>query len=122
MTLNSGANNFYSDVSKTISFLQNKNLDLFDVEDLLQSTNPKDDFLKVYISYSSKGIVAHKSICPDKPELIVGFGYTTKYGFWVGMLRKDQVISAFTSIQDFVNAFGCHMQLSKNSTCKRCKV
>jgi len=52
-------------------------------------------FIKIYINYPNQGVIAHRPICPDKPNLICGYGDATRNGFWVGMLRKEGIVQSF---------------------------
>jgi hypothetical protein len=76
----------------------------------------------ILLTHSGNGIVAHKPICPDKPEPVSGFGQATHNGFWVGMMRKDQIINKYTDIQGFLDALGNQLNLQRNSSCTRCGV
>jgi len=112
--------NFQTDVPKALSFMTSHSIDMFSVGDMIRSTNLNDNYVKVYLNYPSKGIVAHKPICPDKPNMTSGIGDASDNGFWIGMLNKDQVIAQFGSIQKFVDQLGNLFSLKNNSLCKRC--
>ena len=123
MTLTNNNNyNFYSESLKIITFLDTNSFELYDISDIITSVSPNDSFIKVYINFRNKTVVVHKPVCPDKPNLISGFGDASENGFWIGMLEKAQVNSTFGSFQNFANSFGQVFNINQYSTCKRCRV
>ena len=111
-----------NDIQALISFFTQRKVNIFSIDDLLNSNNPNDNFFKIYINYPSSGVVAHKPICPDKPNLIVGYGDATYNGFWVGMFSKEEINNAFRTVQSFVDQIGNLLKLQNNSLCQRCRV
>lgn len=90
------------------------------MQDMIQSSNPNDYFIKAYINYPNKGVVLHRPICPDKTNLISGVGDATENGFWVGMIKKDEIIRNFQNLQTFADQLGNLFNLINNSCCRRC--
>lgn len=122
MSLTSNPNyNFSVNAQQSLQFLANNGLELYSVQDMIRSINPNDDFLKVYINYPSKGVVLHRPICPDKTNLISGIGDATDNGFWIGMMKKSEIINKFTHLQLFLDQLGNMFNLTNNSCCQRCK-
>lgn len=60
---------FPAATQQALQFLSTHSLELFSVSDMIQATNPNEDYVKVYINFPNKGIVAHKPICPDKTNI-----------------------------------------------------
>ena len=121
MSLTNNSNyNFSTDAQKSLQFFDNNGLELFSVNDMIRSNNPNDDFIKVYITYPSKGAVLHRPICPDKTNLISGVGDATESGFWVGMVKKADIVNKFRNLQTFADQLGGLFNLSNNSCCGRC--
>ena len=63
---------FYDNISRLIQFLNQKNINLYSIADLMNSSSPNDEFIKIYIHYPNAGVVAHRPVCPDRPNLISG--------------------------------------------------
>ncbi len=125
MSLNNNQQyNFYLAVIQVIDFLTKNNLDLFDIKAVMSAQSPNDSFVKVYINFNPriKKVMAHKPTCSAQANLISGIGEATENGFWIGMLKRDQIIRGFSSIQKFVDSLGQFFQLQNNSLCKNCGV
>ena len=113
---------FHTHIQTLINFFNKNDVDIFSINDILNCNNPNDNFFKIYINYPNSGIIAHKPICPDRPNLVAGYGDATDNGFWIGMFSKAQINNTFNSIQNFVNQIGNLLQLNNNSLCQRCRV
>ncbi|OAG27029.1 hypothetical protein [Thermodesulfatator autotrophicus] len=111
---------FHQNISQLIQFLNGHNIHIYGIADLMNSSNPNDEFIKIYVNYPNAGVVAHRPICPDRPNLISGYADATENGFWVGMFRREEIIYAFGSMQDFVDQVGRLYGYSNNSLCQRC--
>ncbi len=119
--------NFSREAPRILQFLDNQNLELFSVAEMIQSNNPHNTFIKVYINYPTNEIKAHRPYCPGT-NLISGIGDATDNGFWIGMLRRDQIIKEFINLRNFVDWLGQAQNLlsgkclwQKNSCCGHCK-
>ena len=113
---------FYQDIQLVINFLNNHRVNLYSITEILETSNPNDNFFKIYINFPNSGVVAHRPCCPDRPNLIAGYADATASGFWVGMFSKQEIIDIFHSIQNFANQVGALWQLKNNLLCQRCKV
>ena len=112
----------FGSVRTVISFLEEHGLDLFTIQDLLASREADSSFMKVFVNCPGRGIVAHRPLCPDRPQLVSGFGEACETGFLFGMLEKDQVMARFGDIEDFVDRLGEKFNFRNNMGCPRCGV
>ena len=71
----------HQQIPSLINFFNRNSVDIYSINEMLNSANPNDNFFKIYINYPNSGIVAHKPICPDRPNLITGYGDATNNGF-----------------------------------------
>ena len=121
MSLTNNSNyNFSTDAQKILQFFDTNGVELCSVQNMIQSSNLNDDFIKVYITYPGKGVVLHRPICPDKTNLISGVGDATENGFWIGMVKRADIVNKFQNLQTFADQLGSLFNLSKNSCCGRC--
>ena len=103
-----------------LSFMATHGLALFSIVEMIQSTNPNDEFVKVYVNYPNSMVRAHRPICPDGMSLVAGIGNATIRGFWVGLLQRSQIISKFSSIDNFLAQFSQAVGQLSHQRCQKC--